>query len=291
MKSKSTIISAGLMMTIILLSGQCYAQLTANAGGTQRFCETGLNNSYILGPDIVASGGTPPYTYTWQTVYVHPFGIYYASDFLIDTTESNPVLLNGDFDSTRFVLTVKDFTGATATDTAWVYNSIWGAHLGQWSQTIQQGETVNLNDCNVFSNFPIVQYRWRPSSWVADSTAAITTATPLTSIYYGIYATDANGCSKWGGPLFFITVLPVGVQNPEHSENPLIQQINNTIQCSFHEEGTFSLAIYSSNGALLYHKTGCQGQQKIDISNFSASWVMLVAEKNGRHYSQKLIIR
>ena len=131
-------------------------------------------NSYSDGQlNVVVTGGTPNYTYSWNTIPVQ--------------NNSNAVFLP----SGTYLLTVTDANNCIDTI----------------SETISEPPPVPVNISNTSANVCIggsinlqasgaVNYSWSPSLWLNTNNGANVTSTPNTTIDYILLGTDLQGCSN-----------------------------------------------------------------------------------------------
>ncbi len=145
-----------ILITTVLLITQItftYGQCNADAGPDTFVC-VGMNgiDTTQIGGNPSAMGGTPPYTYTWEAQHVISFGnytwTYTASDFLNDTTLSNPSVVYHYYDlidTVEFFLTVQDATGLICKDTVIIYYSLLMYINSVFIFDIQQGDSIYLN--------------------------------------------------------------------------------------------------------------------------------------------------
>ncbi|MDD2965324.1 MAG: T9SS type A sorting domain-containing protein [Bacteroidales bacterium] len=239
----------------LLFGGQLSAQLTADAGPDIVAC-VGLNgvfDSTFIGGSPSAIGGVPPYTYTWEACYVYQGQFltftHFASDFLNDTTLPNPTVENHYGQNIRFYLTVTDAMGATSTDSMRVRFSAFFFNLGYYGYTLTEGDSVFLwGGQNIGGGLPPQQYLWRPNHGLTDSTSLAFWAKPTHSVGYYLTISDSAGCKVTGSPSYYVTVLPLSVEQPvtmtkliEVTPNPASGFVVVKIAPELHGEFTFRL--------------------------------------------------
>lgn len=182
-------------------------ELKADAGNDLIVCQ-GDENEYIIGGFPTASGGTGPYTYSWSGKFYdikHPTGEpswIFASDFLDDTTKSNPTIKewrNVPEEWTTFYLKVEDAAGNIQYDSVRIITSLFmfgGPY--KLPVTIQKGDSVRFFGNNsIFTNFePFTKFIISPSHGLSDSTDIYGWAKPDTSTTYYIQAVNAAGCTS-----------------------------------------------------------------------------------------------
>lgn len=212
MKSFSVFLSLILLCLATALSAQC----VADAGPDHHLCNAFSGGDTItLGGKPAATGGVPPYTYHWQYLNDYPAFSVTADAFLSDTTVANPEYgAAGWSDTMSFVLTVKDANGQTCRDTVVLTESIFASHLGSYSITINEGDTVTFPvGPNVSSNFSIASVIWRPQHGMIDSTSLKPTVAPTRNINYYAVISDSMGCTLAGAPFVMLTVNPMNQVN------------------------------------------------------------------------------
>ncbi len=152
-----------------------FAQLVANAGPDKIAC---INGSLTIGATPSASGGTPPYKYSWS-----------PATFLSSTTVANPTV-TGITNNITYTLTVTDF------DTTIVSNSmninidliyLYGAGLDTGYCYSQSGGVIigSTNNNSAFANF-----NWTPSYGLDNPNATRPLANPSVTTVYTLTVSD-----------------------------------------------------------------------------------------------------
>ncbi len=209
-----------LIFFAVLSSFHINAQCIANAGEDIHRCSP--DSVVVLGGNPTAINGQSPYTYEWWIdpiltgSQVVPY--IYASNMLNDTSIANPIFIyTGSFldSSMTFFLRITDDTGCQSLDTITVTTSIFNVHLIYHEYWINQGDSVFLNQIpNISGGFGTFMYDWNPSYGLSDTTLAVGFwASPDTSIAYAATVTDSKGCSQTGSILYYVYVLPLGVND------------------------------------------------------------------------------
>jgi len=160
----------------IFYTSTIFAQLTANAGPDVTICP---NAGIAIGGTPAASGGQPPYTYSWS-----------PSAGLSNSTIANPIATPTT--TTTYTLSLTDNTGGVTTDIvtvslSYINNVSAGNDTSVCADsTVQIGGLLNVNGMGV-------TYSWAPSSTLNSSTAPQPIATPTQTTTYTLTATIA-GC-------------------------------------------------------------------------------------------------
>lgn len=209
-----------LCISWISLNAQCVADVE-----DKHRCS--VDSTVQLGGTPTALNGTPPYTYEW---WIEPIPTssqampyIYASDILDDTTLANPTLIyTSDSyigDSINFYLKITDDIGCQSEDTMLLTTTHFGIHLIYHDYYIEPNDSVYLNQIpNICCGFGSTSYSWSPSHGLSDTTLPSGFwAKPDSSISYTLTVADSKGCQQTaGGPLYYVHVGNVGVENTEN---------------------------------------------------------------------------
>lgn len=271
MRANLLIISALIISTL-----DTNAQLVANAGPDKVYCWNADNDEDpVLGADIVATGGTAPYSYKWEAHDIYVIGPYqwhyFASDFLNDTTAANPIMINNSQnEEVTYILTVTDANNNISIDTVVVRQSKFMWTLDYWEFTINQGQSIYLEwGAAAYSDRPPFQHYWHPTHGLSDSTSATFWAHPDHSISYSCKVTDALGCYV-DAFRYRINVIPVSTNdldlvtaktfpNPTYSKLTFIldQKIINILK----------LSIFDIEGRLMHQEVLKETEFTTDLSS------------------------
>ncbi len=291
--------NSAITLTMICLSMMkpAISQVVSDAGPDRVVCVgfSGMD-TIAIGGSPAATGGTAPYTYTWEAAYTwnigsHTFN-FTASDFLSDTTAANPEIIHAIGDTIEFRLTVKDAENNVAMDTTTIYFAYFGTHLGTVEFTINQGDSIFLSGMeNVFGGFPPYEYLWRPNHGLTDSTSLAFWAKPDYSVAYYLTLTDSAGCVVTGAPVYWVTVQPLGVGEYENQEtmvkvypNPVTDFLN--IQVNPTLQGEFTLRLFLNDGKLIEEKRFRGNECKVDLLNYPAG-IYIYEIRNHQNFSER----
>ena len=282
-----------------------YSQLTLDAGKDSTICRpvSGFH-PFTFGGNPTASGGAAPYTYTWECNYTYTVGSYSAlltaSDFLSDTTASNPDLIYSISDSVTFYLSVNDNNGATLTDSIKISFSNFGVHLAEYSTSILQGDSAFFGGVpNIFvldTDPQTATYLWRPNHGLTDSTSYTNFwVKPTVSNSYYVTITDAVGCEVSGTPVFHVGV---GTANIESLLNSDLQEVliypnpsNGKVTIEAEKSEYYELSIYDPSGKLVYQVLDISKSQNIDISDLNTGIYTFILTNDKETVSKRVILK
>ncbi len=266
-------------ISILLSNASIQAQCVADAGvDTLIWCALDSTPA-ILGGNPSASFGIPPYSYTWYIS--EPYNpvpgstlIFYASDFLSDTTMPNPIIIDYcGSGSMKFYLKITDSLGCTNIDSCLVLSSVYNHHLGYWSVCIWKGDSVYLDiGSNLTGGIGQLTYLWRPNHGLTDSTSLEFWAKPDSSIAYYVTVTDSVGCVGVASPLYYVFVYNVGID--EHTLNDDIKIYSNPSAGIFNISTSgiyddFQINVFDINGKLIHNRTTHNEKTiKLDLSSY-----------------------
>lgn len=291
-----------LSILLLIFSIHGYAQCTADAGPDKIFCvpEWGLEPEQ-LGGDPAASNGAEPYSYTWETSYTMDFGDnslnYTASDFLNDTTLANPIVTNAFEFPLVFKLTVTDDLGQTCTDSVEARFSIPVQNLGQIYLEINAGDSVQLSETNIVTNYPPFEYFWQPSHGLTDNEGLGVWAKPDSSISYYTAIIDSAGCYYEGGNYFIITVLPVGIQEMVEQRttlncypNPMSKEA--VIEVQNAPAGKLEYELLDASGRQIWHQESNSRRQIISRNELSmaGAYVLRIMQNGNLLSTGKIVV-
>ncbi|MES2568292.1 MAG: gliding motility-associated C-terminal domain-containing protein [Bacteroidota bacterium] len=156
---------------------KAFGQLTANAGPDLKGCN---NGSLTIGGSPSASGGTPPYTYSWE-----------PSTFLNSTTVANPIL-SGLNSNITYTLTVTDKNENIVSNSVVITLNLihtfnagidTGFCSGQ-SGGVRIGASNNVNTNHSF--------QWLPPNGLSSSTSPKPIASPSATTVYTLTVSDGK---------------------------------------------------------------------------------------------------
>lgn len=177
------------ILLFVSLIQYSFAQLTANAGADVFAC---LNGTAVIGGTPTATGGTPPYKYSWS-----------PSTFLSSASVANPTVTGIAYGIT-YQLTVTDYDTTIVTDyvnivfdNMHVYNAgIDTGYCYNQSGGVTIGNVINDNTWHTFS--------WQPSNSLDNPSSPRPLANPSVTTTYTLTVSD------WLCPnnVSYVTVTP-----------------------------------------------------------------------------------
>lgn len=261
-------------VTGVIIYNSCPAQaLSANAGTDQSIC---LNDTSALGGNPAASGGSIPYTFSWQPVA----GL------------DNPAASNPNAFPTApgtYTLTVTDGLGNIAKDIVNISLLPLPTVVAGPDQTITGGTNTNLQASGG------VNYYWFPGTGLTNSNTSSPTAEPGASATYCVAGTDINSCVNYDCTIVEVipsdTIILYNAFTPNGDENNDVLFIGNL--------GKFpnnKLEVFNRNGKLVYralpYKNDWNG--KIDGAELPCATYYIILDLgngNGKKQGAVTIIR
>jgi len=222
---------SALFVFTLLLNIATAQPLTVNAGIDQVICPGG---SALLGGAPTATGGKPPYTYSWTPNW-----------YLSSTTVSNPTSTTPSW--AEYTLTVTDDTGAVAIDKVIInMNSIYYADAGNDTSICENSHA--LLGAPINSTLTGITYNWFPATTLNNSSLPRPTSSPgLTSVTYTVTMTS-TGCPPKNDEVT-VSVIPT-----PHIDAGRDTTIKEGQSVTLHASGGFYYA-WSPQATLRYYYT------------------------------------
>lgn len=276
-----------------------FSQLNVDAGQDTTICVTWNSTSpLILGGNPTASGGTAPYTYSWEANYVYTVGsfttIIPASTFLSDTTIANPNFVYSVESPVVFSLKVSDALGQITFDTVIVSFSTFGTHLLEYSHSMFAGDSIKfVSTPNVGGGTPPFTYLWKPNNGLIDSTLYNNFwLKPIVSTSYYITVTDSVGCVVSGTPVFHIYIDHLGIDDLLNSAEEKIvvypNPTNGKLLLKNSGLDIYNIKIFNHQGKLLEESSNHK-EKDIDLSSFEDGTYTIVFTIDGVSTSKQII--
>jgi hypothetical protein len=246
-----------LSIALLVVTKISVAQLVADAGPDQVYCNWFDTTYIVLGGNPAASGGVEPYTYMWNVD--HPWGI---EVFINDPALANPLMLYPPpvgQSIWQLYLTVTDAEQNVSIDTIEVVFSEFVMNLGHYIFTIDLGDTICFPEPNTFGGFPPQEYLWRPNHGLIDSIGWSMCAAPEFTTNYYVVLTDSVGCVINGFPFVKVIVNPVNIDEkaaPDKRVSLYPNPASDAIQIEIDKEipGNFTLTLHNHLGQQVLSK-------------------------------------
>lgn len=252
MKFKFTLLAFALFSFFLNIKGQ----LSIDAGKDTILCM--CVDSLSLGGEPTAIGSNIPFQYQWKLLpYFLQDKQLFASDFLSDTTTSNPhficnALLN---DTLSFKLMVTDAVFNKRVDTVEVIiSSIILGHLVGYMPIINQGDSVQLNPVNIINGIAPLSYHWEPAIGLSNQNIKLPYAKPDTTTSYICYVTDAIGCES--RDVNDVIIIPTSLNTTQlakysSSVNPNPVKANSRLFISNESSENLNIQIINMSGKVI----------------------------------------
>ena len=219
-------------LSFLISNSQSFAPLTANAGNNTGVCP---GDSVKLGGNPTASGGNPPYTYSWLPT---------ASLDLPNSPNPNAFPVT----STNYTLTVTDAASNSTTDIMNVGIYTLPIISAGIDQTILSGESTSLTASGAFN------YYWTPTQDLTNQNTASPIAEPASTTTFCVVGVDVNGCSNTD--CVVIDVIPSDELVIYNSFTPNGDAINDFFYISnIQKYPENKLEIFNRNGKLVYQQS------------------------------------
>lgn len=178
--------NGGVLLLLLFFNLPLFANppLIADAGPSTGVC---LYDSVQIGGNPAASGGTPPYTYSWQPLVS-----------LNNPTVPNPFASPSS--ATTYTLTVTDAAGNISTSIVNVSVYALPVVSAGSDQTILQGTNTYLNASGAMN------YYWNPTVGLYNQNSATPVAEPAVTTTYCVTGIDNNGCTATD--CMVLTIIP-----------------------------------------------------------------------------------
>jgi len=147
-----------------------------------------LNNGMAV---AVASGGTPQYTFSWNSMPVQ------TNDTAFNLTQG------------AYKAVVTDAHGCKDSATVSIVNPAVVLALVGTNKSICSGNNTSIGATpTAAGGTPPYKYKWTPSTFLNNDTLANPVATPTTNVTYTLKVTDKNGCTASAGMHITISQPP-----------------------------------------------------------------------------------
>lgn len=241
--------------------------LSANAGNDTGVCQGG--DSITIGGNPAATGGTAPYTYSWQPTA----GLDFPNSSNPKCFPSSPL---------TYTLTVTDGTGNSSVDVVNVTIYTLPIVSASADQTIIEGTNTQLFASGA------VNYYWTPTQTLYNQNTASPFAEPGDSTTYCVIGVDENGCGNFD--CMIVYVIPSDELVIYNCFTP-----NEDGQNDFFHIGNIqkypqsNIEVFNRNGKLVFHASPYLNDWNGKVDNLElpcATYYYVLAPGNGKSKMQ-----
>ena len=253
-------LSVLVLLITIATKGADAQPLQAHAGADTMKCPPSASHPVYPRLGAPATGGVPPYSYSWSIVGAPNPGTLLDSPNsaqpLVVQTPGQPV------DSLFFVVQVTDAASTVARDTVKVLFPHWVFTAGSCIRFKGPGDTVSIGAQGGSLNFSPMVFEWVPNVYIDSVVIAgfghqYRSFTPVTQNYF-VYGTDRAGCRAIAGSCS-VVVTPTRVPETTASKNAVcIVPSPATVESRFEiSPGLLGsdLQVFSADGRLVRNQT------------------------------------
>jgi len=288
-----------ILFLLLCAQNYSYSQFSIDAGNDTVFCA--LDNAvYPIGGNPTAMNGTAPYIYKWsiKEPYTIPFSsiTLHASDFLSDTTISNPNIIDGFgiLDSILFFLEVEDDIGNIKYDSILVHFSIFSLNTFFFTYNMLAGDSIHINyGSSVSGGLGNLSYLWQPNDGLIDSTNNSFWTKPEHSVEYYCIVKDTNNCSVTTGILYSVNVHFLDIEElTVTKQNTVVLYPNPTsgkVYIKTNSSQAKNICIYDSKMSLI--KKVKTNIDKFDLSHYKKGTYIITFEFENKLISKQIILQ
>lgn len=261
MKIIKKILCCTAMCTFLLLTNNCYSQLTVNAGTDTTFCRGLYLDTFHIGKNMVIENGNEPYSYKWECeVKVTDDLIYTAGDFLNDTTIRSPFFIDYLTGSEwiKFYVEVKDAENNFAKDSLNVRFSGFSYLTAYIVIEAQKGDTLLFNQSSVGGGIEPLHFYWQPVTGLSNADSLVTWCyTDSLNNYstnYEIVAVDSCGCISAPNQAYEVRIVPTDIHNIHSEKGKQLRLRLSGTELFFenHKWLNSTIKVYALSGQLIF---------------------------------------
>lgn len=272
------ILKIKMLCLLCLLSSTALGQIKVDLGNDTTYC-IGLyfSDTNNIGTNLRIENGKPPYNFAWECkVKVSQYLTFTASDFLDDTTISNPHFTDWLTwpEWIKFILNLSDSDDNFTRDSIYVRFSTFAYSMIEYRFNLFQGDSVQFDGINyIGGGIPPLKLFWQPTTGLSDPNSLYTWCKPDSSTVYYQVATDSVGCVSNHHLVYRINVLTTELieSDAANMDDPIKPfQIGSWLYYNNPEKKQAFITLYTLNG----RKIIC-----IETSNCSFNIGQILLEK------------
>ncbi|MDP2337143.1 MAG: hypothetical protein Q8N05_11990, partial [Bacteroidota bacterium] len=130
---------------------------------------------------------------------------------------------------------------------------------------IKKGDSILFKYSSVGGGIEPLEYQWQPRTGLSNPDSLVTWCKPNSTTQYDIIVTDSCGCVSYPNTVYYIMVLPTGLNEVKNDKDNLlnIRQNGKLIYFNNPYKQEAHITLYSINGEAKYNLTITEDHFKI----------------------------